>query len=127
MHSLKRFYCHSHLKFCHRCSPNISQRPSALKVDPGLWLIAGRLPSVGVRGNAVETDLVAPMCEAKGKNQINRNHINEMDLNIREQISENEHKSKLYRVQLTFCLLCWRLGGAFPLWQLQISKSTHER
>ena len=42
------------------CLPDISKRPSALKVNLGLWFVAGGLPSVRVGGHAVETDLVAP-------------------------------------------------------------------
>lgn len=48
-------------------SPDVGQRSGALKVDPGFWLVAGGLASVGVGRHAVETDLVAPGDEEKAE------------------------------------------------------------
>lgn len=40
--------------------PDIGERSGALKVNLGLWLVAGRLAGVRVGRHAVEADLVAP-------------------------------------------------------------------
>lgn len=49
------------------CLPDVGERSGALKVNPGIRLIAGGLASVRVGGHTVETNLVAPGQEVKAK------------------------------------------------------------
>ena len=42
------------------CLPDVGQRSGAFKVGLGFRFIAGGLPSVGIRGDAIEADFVTP-------------------------------------------------------------------